>query len=83
MDGQRLGPVEDADVVQPEEAAREDVLAAGVLPVDPPEARRRKVGGLIETVSAAAEEIQMIAGISVDAVCSNYCDHLIYIGEVL
>ena len=34
--GQRPRAVEDADVVQPQEAAREQVLAAGVLAIDPP-----------------------------------------------
>src|SRR5262249_31781245 len=34
--GQRRAPVEDADVVEPEEAALEDVLAVAILAVDPP-----------------------------------------------
>jgi hypothetical protein len=34
--GERLGAVEDADVVEAEEAAREDVLSLGVLAVHPP-----------------------------------------------
>ena len=34
--GQRRGAVEDADVVQPEEAALEEVAAVRVLAVDPP-----------------------------------------------
>ena len=34
--GKRPGAVENADVVQPQEAAREQVLAAGVLAIDPP-----------------------------------------------
>ena len=34
--GQRRAAVEDADVVQPEEAALEDVVALGVLAIDPP-----------------------------------------------
>src|SRR5262249_15412112 len=33
---QRLGAVEDADVVQTEEAAREDITADRILAVDPP-----------------------------------------------
>ena len=34
--GQRCAAVEDADVVEAEEAALEDVVAVGVLAVDPP-----------------------------------------------
>ena len=41
VDGQRLGAVEDADVVESEEAARKDVLPPGVLPVDPPEGKKK------------------------------------------
>ena len=40
VDGQRFGAVEDTDVVQSEEAAREDVLAPGIFPVYPPEGKQ-------------------------------------------
>ena len=51
---QRRGPVEDADVVEAEEAALEDVLAEAVLAVHPPgEVREELAEGALEELEVA------------------------------
>ena len=48
---QRSAAVEDADVVEPEEAALEDVVAGAVLAVDPPgEVEQQLLEGALEPV---------------------------------
>ncbi len=49
-----MGAVEDADVVQPEEAAAEDVAAVKVLAVDPPgEVQQELLKGPLEEEDVA------------------------------
>ena len=51
---QRRAAVEDADVVQPQEAALEDVVAGAVLAVHPPgEVEQELVEGALEPVEVA------------------------------
>jgi len=51
---QRCRTVEDADVVEPEEATLEDVLPLGVLPVHPPgEVEQQLVEDLLEELAIA------------------------------
>ena len=54
--GQRLAAVEDADVVEPEKAALEDVVALGVLAVHPPgEIEQQFVEDALEEAAIAAD----------------------------
>ena len=53
--GQRRGAVEDADVVEPEEAAFEDIGAGAILAIDPPrEIDQQLREGVLEELDVAA-----------------------------
>ena len=59
---QRRAAVEDADVVEAEEAALEDVLAEAVLAVDPPgEVQQQLAEGALQEVDVAAAAQRLLA----------------------
>jgi hypothetical protein len=57
--GQGVGAIEDPDVVEPEEAAAEDVAAFDVLSVDPPGEVQQQL------LEAAFEEEQVAAALGI------------------
>ena len=62
---QRRAAVEDADVVEPEEAALEDVLAEAVLAVHPPgEVQQQLVEGALEEVEVALAAQRLLGAVA-------------------
>src|SRR5947199_56147 len=75
--GLRPGAVEDADVVQPQESAGEQVAAGRVLPVDPP---GEVEGQLVEC--SGQEEAVLLPGLLVHPSACPGVDRRVHVGEI-